>query len=336
MAAGGLAPACDDSGPTGTRSADPGACPPPGPGVQVGGTGSRRPDTPADPVRRVVLMGGGPEEDAAATGFAEAAGGGDLVILRVTGSRASYPGYFLRTLAPDPAPATAVTVQTLEPRAADDPAVLCRVARAEAIWLAGGDQWDYLGRWPPELHEALAQAGARGAAVGGTSAGAMVLGAAVFDAREGPVSSPEALADPLGPATRLSYPAFAAPELDGVVVDSHLGARDREGRLVVFLARFLAETDRPHVTGVGLDEGVALVVEAGRYQVLGPGGRGAHLYRLEGPVRHPAGVPLELDRIQRVRLEPGSEGAWPPDWQQMATVELRVRNGRVERVPPPG
>jgi cyanophycinase-like exopeptidase len=160
------------------------------------------------------------------------------VILRASGSLTSYPDSFTLALSPSVAPSSAVTVLTSVPASADDPSVLCWVGGAEAVWLAGGNQWDCLGRWPPELHTSL--------------------GEATFDARFGTETSAEALADALRPEASLSYPSFAAPELHGVLVDSHFSDRDHEGRLLELLARLLEEKERSQVMGIGLDEGVAV------------------------------------------------------------------------------
>lgn len=274
-------------------------------------------------------MGGGAEHDAAATRFVEGANGGDIVILRASGSLTSYPDYFTLTLTASPAPASAVTVLTLAPALADDPAVQCWILQAEAVWLAGGDQWHYLVLWPQAVHSALSALNARGGAIGGTSAGAVALGEAAFDARHGSVTSAEALADPLRQEVALSYPAFAASELYGTLVDSHFMDRGREGRLLVFLARFLTEKSRSEVIGVGLDEEMALVIDGRSARVYGPAGRSAWLYRVTGPVGVAVGEPLDLSGIQRVRLEDGAELSWPPDFGFLPFVEMTVVDGVV-------
>jgi hypothetical protein len=274
-------------------------------------------------------MGGGSEHDQAATRFVEGAGGGDIVILRASGSLTSYPDYFTSTLSASPAPASAVTVLTLAPALANDPSVLCWIGQAEAIWLAGGNQWHYLVLWPQVLHSGLSALNTRGGAIGGTSAGAVSLGEAAFDARHGTVTSAEALANPLREEVSLSYPAFAAPELEGTIVDSHFMDRGREGRLLVFLARFMTEEGRPEVMGVGLDEGVALVIEAGFGTVHAPPGQAAWLYWVVGPAELSEGEPLDLPGIRRVRLDDGAELAWPPDFESLAYTELAVVDGVV-------
>ena len=304
-------------------------CPDPGAGIEIGGFDGTGADTNRSPHRRLVLMGGGPEEDLAARQFVEAAVAGDIVVLRTTGSLTSYPEYFIGFLA-SVTPATVITIRTSNPEAGADPAVLCRVARAEAVWLAGGNQWDYLGRWPTALHEALAAVAERRATMGGTSAGAVSFGEAAFDAQFGTVGSREALADPLRREVSLSRPVFAQPELDGVLVDSHFTNRAREGRLLVFLARFLAERGEGAVVGVGLDEGVGLLIEAGSYEVTSRGLGAAWMYEVTGPASLAPGVPLSLDGIRRVRLPGGSLGPWPFPFDERGDVQvLHVANGVV-------
>lgn len=309
-------------------------CPDPGPGIEIGGFTGTGADTRRRPLRRLVLMGGGREEDVAARSFVEASLAGDIVILRASGSLTSYPEYFIGFLA-SVTPATVVTVRTSNPEAGADPAVLCRVARAEAIWLAGGNQWNYLGRWPAALHEALAAVAERQGAMGGASAGAVSLGEGAFDAQYGTVSSRDALADPLRREVSVSRPVFAQPELEGVLVDSHFSEREREGRLLVFLARFLADRGEGPVVGVGLDEGVALMIEAGSYQVTSRGLGAAWLYEVSGPVSLAPGVPLSLDSVRRVRLSAGSIGPWPLSFDESADVRvIHVANGVVGAGPP--
>jgi cyanophycinase-like exopeptidase len=174
-----------------------GPCPDVPAGITLGGGGLVQ-DVGTTPIRRLVLMGGGLEEDFAATLFLEGAQGGNVVVLRATGSTTSYRDYFNFTLSPAPTPASVLVIRTDLPAAAADTAVLCRVNLAEAVWLAGGDQWDYLGRWPAELHQALDAVAGRDGAMGGISAGAMALGEAAFDAEEGTVTS---AGEAVGPST---------------------------------------------------------------------------------------------------------------------------------------
>jgi len=319
---------CDDGGEAPGLAEPTSICPLPGAGVTVGGVAASTDATPT-PLRRLVLMGGGREDDDATLDFVHAAAGGDIVVLRASGSVDSYPRYFLETLAPDPAPATVVTVRTDVPPAGGHEGVTCRVDHAEAIWLAGGNQWDYVGGWPAALQLRLGSSSDRGIAIGGTSAGAMILGEAAFDAELGGIASDDALADPLGAEVSVSYPATAQPELVGTLVDSHFTNRAREGRLLAFLARFVHDRGATRVTGIGIDERSALVIEDGRFRVSSTNGGRVWLYEVPGPVVLEGGSPLDLEDVLRIGLEDGAEGAWPPAFDSGEVERLRVVDGVV-------
>ena len=327
VAAISLAGCGGDASPATPSRPNANLCPTPGNGVQVGGDALAG-DQSASAHRRLVLMGGGAEDDDASLAFLEGAAGGDVVILRASGSLTSYPSYF-RGLGATPPPASIQTVLTPQPERGGQPGVLCRVDRAEAVWLAGGNQWHYLGGWPAGLHASLGAAGTRGGSVGGTSAGAMVWGEAAFAARTGTVGSSEALSDPTASATELVYPSFSAPELAGMVVDTHFSERDREGRLLAFMARFLHERPRTAVWGIGLDDGIALVVESGTFRVLGPSGGSAWIYHADQPPDLQGGVPLNLAGVVRRRLSSGASGDWPPAIDGPDVTALEVVAGEV-------
>ncbi len=280
-----------------------GPCPDAPPGVELHETADFTPG--GSPAPLLVLMGGGAEVDEAGARFAEAAAGGDVLVLRASGSTTSYTSWFADEL-PLAVPAAAVgTVLVEDPAAGDDDAVLCRVARADALWLAGGDQRDYLLRWPADLHEAMARAVTRGVALGGTSAGAMSLGALAFDAALGSIDAPAALAAPLGDDMSLSPSPFAAPTLDGWLVDTHFSERGRLGRLVAFAAR--AAHDGNPVLGLGIDEETAVVIDGATVAVQGAGE--AWLVALDEVLELDDGAALDA----RAHVAPLSrQSAWPP------------------------
>lgn len=278
--------------------------------------------------RTVVLMGGGAEVDSAARLFVQSAAGGDVLVLRATGSVDSYTPYFADELSAVPAPATVTTFRLDDAAASSAPAVLCAIERAEAVWFAGGDQWDYLGGWSAELHERV-RALAAHAAVGGTSAGSLALGAWAFTARYGGVTSTEALQDPAGALVDVAPSGMAQPELSGTLVDTHFSARAREGRLLAFAARALQQ-GAAHVLGVGIDEETALVIENGRFTASGAGS--VFLYSVAGPVVSlTAGAPLSLQGITRTVLASGATGDWPP--AAATGTRLQVVDGVVSVLP---
>ena len=91
-----------------------------------------------------VLMGGATENDSAMVWFLKRAGGGDIVVLRASGSD-GYNDYLYTDLG-----VTVNSVQTIvfnNASAASDSYVISQIHNAEAIWIAGGDQWDYITFW---------------------------------------------------------------------------------------------------------------------------------------------------------------------------------------------
>jgi cyanophycinase len=221
---------------------------------------------PAGPA--LVVAGGGADVDAAMRALTEVAAGGDVVVLRATGG-GGYGPYLYRDLGGVDSVETLV-VDT--PRWAEDPYVIDQINAAEAIFIAGGDQWDYLSIWGGgPVQAALQAAWARGAAIGGTSAGAAILGQRAFSAARGTVTSAEALRMPFRPRLRFVDRFLCLPPLTGVLTDTHFSERDRLGRLVAFLARSWAAPAAGPLEGWGVDEGTAAVWRADAWTVRGAG-----------------------------------------------------------------
>lgn len=316
-----------DAGAEPTPDAGPPACPALPGSVSEGHLGNAG-DTVAQPRRALVLMGGSAEVDSASAHFVSSAGGGDVLVLRASGSTETYLPYFESEVGADPAPSSVAVLLTDDPAAASDE-VACRVERAEAVWLAGGDQYDYLAGWQTVVHEALGATAERDAAIGGTSAGAMSLGSYAFDAAEGSVTSAEALEAPTDPLVSVIASPLPQPELEGFLVDTHFSERDREGRLLAFLAHARALSASGIVWGIGLDEQAALIIENGGFGVRAEAGRSVWLYRFEGEPNLSDGERLSMDGVERVQLTAGDEGFWPPQWETLTATELVVTDGAV-------
>jgi cyanophycinase len=162
--------------------------------------------------------------------------------------------------------------------AASDPFVLAVVARASAIFIAGGDQADYYNYWQETpLNLVLQRAIQNGIPVGGTSAGTAMLGQYAFAALVDGVYSSEALQDPYNQYMTIDPLNTRANKfvrdgsfvdidsLDKVITDTHLNTRDRLGRLFGFVARIgngcPGGVERfGDVIGMGIDEETALLV----------------------------------------------------------------------------
>lgn len=167
-----------------------------------------------------------------------------------------------------------------------------RIEHAEGIFIAGGNQASYVNVWQGTgVQDAIHAAYARGAVVGGTSAGLAILGQFVFSAQNGTVYSDEALDDPYNQYMTFAQDFLALPLLAGVITDSHFADRDRFGRLMGFTARVVQDGWAETALGLGVDESTALLVAPnGEATVEGAG----KVYAIKGgaPTQCEAGEPL--------------------------------------------
>lgn len=135
---------------------------------------------------------------------------------------------------------------------ADLEAFASPLERATGVWFSGGHQWRlvdvYLGT---ETHRELTEVLARGGVIGGNSAGASAL--ASFLVRGG-VRNGEIIA-----TERADGFGF----LRNVALDQHLLERGRENEMFQVLRR------EPHLLGIGLNEGAAIVVAGNLARVVG-------------------------------------------------------------------
>ncbi len=225
-------------------------------------------DVTASTSAGTLLMGGGTDVDAAFQWMIGKSGGGDFVVIRASGTDAYNPYIY--------ALGTVDSVETIiikNRTAASDPFVLDKINNAEALFIAGGDQYDYVSFWKgTPVEDAIHNLVARNVPVGGTSAGLAVLGEFVFSAENGTVDSPTALKNPYGRRIALERDFLTIPFMGNLITDSHFVTRDRMGRLVTFLARIVNDNWTSQARGLGIDERTAIVVdENGMASLLGSG-----------------------------------------------------------------
>jgi cyanophycinase len=214
-------------------------------------------DGRSNPAGGAMLEGGAEDVERAWRWFLERAGHGDILVMRATPDE----GYdaWIRELAPV---RSFQTLQLTDQAAAEDPFVLGSIERADGLFIAGGDQFDYVRVWTDTpIQRAIDTAVAAGVPVGGISAGLAVLGGFVFSAERDTITSEEALADPYDERVRLARGLLRVPGLEITITDSHFTERDRLGRLLTFMARILAEGWASEVRGIGIDEETAVLLE---------------------------------------------------------------------------
>ncbi|MEP6882203.1 MAG: cyanophycinase [Dokdonella sp.] len=222
--------------------------------------GDTKAATPAHPTFGLMLMGGGDWVDDAFRWFVKRSGGGHIVILRASGDDEMQ-----RRLFEDIGGVRSVETFVFSHReAAEDPIVIKAIEHADGIFIAGGDQSNYIRFWKgTPLNVALDHHVREGKPLGGTSAGLAILGATSYGALDGgSITSAEALANPLGAAVTLDQGFLHLRFLDRIITDSHFGKRDRLGRLIAFLAKAQTTQLIKHPIGLGVDENTALCIDS--------------------------------------------------------------------------
>lgn len=130
------------------------------------------------------------------------------------------------------------------------------IKQADFVWFPGGSQARLLDSLEKaELTGAIRERFRQGGVIGGTSAGAAIMGDSVIQ------GAPEPMAMRKG----AMQPRPGLGLLPGTIVDQHFTARNRQARLLT------AVLDSPDQLGVGIDERTAIVVDGKQLLVLGEG-----------------------------------------------------------------
>ncbi|MEY3242338.1 MAG: hypothetical protein RIR11_3777 [Bacteroidota bacterium] len=209
----------------------------------------------------IVLAGGGTDNDNAMVWMLNRAAGGDVVIIRASGSN-GYNSYFFSELG--------VSVNSVETirfdaaSAANDPYVIRKIRNAEVLFIAGGDQYDYYQYWRnTPIEDAINYLlNEKKGTVGGTSAGMAILGDAYYAPPSSSLTSVQALANPYHPNINVLGKGdfLKAPFLQDLVTDTHYDQRERQGRQVTFLAR-LANDYNKRSYGIACNEFTAVCID---------------------------------------------------------------------------
>ncbi len=215
----------------------------------------------------LVIMGGGTDVDAAFKWMIDRSEGGDVVVIRASGTDAYNPYIY------DLGTVNSVETLLIDSRAAaNDERVVQTLKNAEALFIAGGDQSQYMEFWRgTQTEEALNYLlNEKKVPVGGTSAGAAILGGLYYSGENGSITSEAALSDPYNNRITLyAHDFLQAPFMADVVADQHFSQRERLGRLVAFLARYLNQNNE-EARGIGVDERTAVCIDdQGVAQVFG-------------------------------------------------------------------
>jgi cyanophycinase len=258
------------------------------------------------PTYIALLLGGHGDVDEATREFCAHSGGGDIVVLRASEAD-EYNSEFHEIC-----PGNSVTTLVITSRdGANAKLVSEKLRAAHAIYIAGGDQSNYVRYWThTPVQEIINSAMARGVPIGGISAGLAVQGEFVFSSMIDTITSPEAMANPYEPLMSLNRDFLEEPGMKGIITDSHFSQRERMGRSIAFMSRIIQDGWASSVHGIGIDETTAVLLEpSGHAKVMGKGS--AYFMTLD----HPAEVcaykkPLTVRRVRILKVKAGKDATF--------------------------
>ena len=289
-------------------------------------------DIQTKPVFGIAMMGGGTDLDEAFRWLCNKGNGGDFLILRASGDDDYNP--YVNGLCK----ANSVSTLILPDRAsAEDPAVGEIIRKAEVVFIAGGDQSNYVRGWQgTPVQTALNEGIAAGKPIGGTSAGLAVQGEFVYGCmKDKPddkdLASTDVLPDPYFFRVTLVRDFLKIPHLDHLITDSHFAKRDRMGRTLGFLARIVKDGWSSSPREVAIDEKSAVLVEAdGQGKVVGSG-KGAYFLRpTQAPDTCEKNTPLTFRNVNVYRVPTGGHfdlDSWKGDGG--VAYSLSVEAGKI-------
>ncbi len=251
--------------------------------------------------RGTVMMGGSNDVDDAFKWMCALSGNGDFLIIRARGTDEFNP--YIRQLCPNGNSVATLIIPSVH--AANDEFVVEMINAAEAIWISGGDQSNYINFWTNTLlHSALKDRIAQGIPFGGNSAGLDVLTQFIYSAllNKG-VLSTQALDDPFNKYMTLDNQFdLKIPFLEGIIGDAHVVVRDRMGRDLAFLCRVYDAGWSPLPRGISVDEHAALLIDANGQATVAGISNVYFLTTTEAPETCQKGAPLTYRNIDVYRV----------------------------------
>jgi cyanophycinase len=256
----------------------------------------------------LVMQGGGTDVDENFVRMGAHAGGGDFVVIRASGTDAYNP-YIYSLCSCD----SVATIIFKNRKASFNEFVIQTIRNAEAVFIAGGDQSDYVKLWKgTPVEDAIHHVAAKPAPIGGTSAGMAIMSEFIYSAMtSSSLTSEEALANPFHKDLTLDRDFLTLPTLGGLITDQHLLERDRMGRTVAFLARLVRDGWTAQGRAIAANQETALHVDpvTGAAEVFTtPNHATPYVYFLTTPgppeLCEP-GMPLTYRNVGVYRIGPG-------------------------------
>ncbi len=230
----------------------------------------------------VCAIGGGSEDyndwsDAPYSWIVQKSDNGKIIIIDVADATSWLPTYFISLGADTAYNKTISSISSANLQSTFD-----ELITAKAIFIRGGDQWDYVRLWKStKTDSAINYVYQHGGVIAGTSAGAAVLGDVDFSARYGSVYSDKALINPFN-----NYMQFEDNFLNltpNVLFDTHFIERARHGRLAAMLYNRHSIVGKDLI-GIGVDDRTAFCVYPnGTGEAMGSGA--VSIFTIDGETR---------------------------------------------------
>lgn len=265
-----------------------------------------------------LLMGGGSDVD---TAFSQRVAthigtNTDVVVLRTSGSD-GYNTYLQGLMNAD-----SVNTLMIDTRSkADSDYVDWAIRSAEFVFVAGGDQSDYLNQWAgTKVQLALQHVFDKGGVIGGTSAGMALMASSIYDPDGllGAISE-EVVTDFCHDTLNFAGGLFSIPALNSTLTDTHFTERDRMGRALVSLSQ--------HSTShrvIAADENASLFVTSNGSAVT-DGSGSVYVFRETSSTQRQTlscNTPVQYTDVQRIKLTNG----------QSINLNTFIHNGTVLNV----
>jgi cyanophycinase len=146
-------------------------------------------------------------------------------------------------------------LHTHDPKVADTDEFAGVLADATAVWFNGGRQWNIVDSYAgTKTYRAFHQVLERGGVIGGSSAGATIQGEYLV---RGDTSGPNVV------MTEEAQHQKGFEFLRKSAIDQHINARNRWDDIIPVIQK------QPHLLGIGLSEGTAIIVTGDTFEVVG-------------------------------------------------------------------
>ena len=203
----------------------------------------------------LVIVGGAMRDPAIIERFIQLAGGphAPIVVIPTAGGGETYDQHYPGLRSFRDAGATDLTVlHTTDRDEANSEAFVGPLRRARGVWFPGGRQWRLADAYlDTRTHDELRGVLDRGGVVGGSSAGATILGSYL------------ARGDTALNTIMMGDHEVGFGFLRNVAIDQHLLRRNRQFDLIEVVEA------HPDLLGIGLDEDTAIVVRGDEFEVIG-------------------------------------------------------------------